>query len=120
MLSGADMEAAMASGPGSEPTGAGGDATTAGHPPTPPQGPTFPPGPPVPPSSWQPDAWRRAGRLRIGGSLVAGLVLVMVGTYFLVRQVAPTVDVDRLWPFGAIGIGLVLLVAAVVAPERDR
>jgi hypothetical protein len=47
-------------------------------------------------------------------------VFLLVGAYFLIRQVAPAVDADRLWPFGAIGIGLVLLVAAVVAPERAR
>jgi len=110
----------MANGPGSEPTGAGGDTTTADNAPTASRSPTLPPGPPVPPSPWQPDGWGRAGRRRIGGSLVAGLVFLLVGAYFPIRQVAPAVDADRLWPFGAVGIGLVLLVAAVVAPERAR
>ena len=89
-----------------------------GYPP-PPAGPPAPPGTATPPpGSWQPDEWRRSGRRRIGGGLVAGLVLVMVGAYFLLRQAAPTVNVDQLWPYGAVGIGVVLLVAAVVAPER--
>jgi len=110
----------MANAAGSEPRGAGDEAAPALPPPTPSQGPTFTPHPPMAPSSWQPDAWRRPGRRRIGSGLVAGLVLVMLGAYFLVRQVAPAVDVDRLWPFGAIAIGVVLLVAAVAAPERAR
>jgi hypothetical protein len=51
---------------------------------------------------------------------VAGLVFLLVGAYFPIRQVAPAVDADRLWPFGAVRIGLVLLVAAAVAPEPAR
>jgi uncharacterized membrane protein len=87
--------------------------------PPPPGAPPAPPGTATPPpESWHPDEWRRSGRQRIGGGLVGGLVLVVIGAYFLLRQAAPTVNVDQLWPYGAVGIGVILLVAAVVAPER--
>jgi TRAP-type C4-dicarboxylate transport system permease small subunit len=45
-------------------------------------------------------------------------VLLLIGAYLLVRQAVPAIDADRAWPYGVVAIGLVLLVAAVVAPER--
>jgi uncharacterized membrane protein len=116
----------MASGSGYEAAPGGDDSGTAGRAEPPQPGAQPPAGSPVPPPSWQATAppswqaadWRRAGRRRIGGGFVIGLVLLMIGAYFLVRQVAPAVEVDRLWPYGAVAIGVVLLVAAVVAPER--
>ena len=65
---------------------------------------------------WRSEAWRRAGRRRIGGGFVIGLALLLVGGYLLVRQAVPSLDADRLWPYGAVAVGLVLVVAAFVAP----
>ena len=66
---------------------------------------------------WRSEAWRRAGRRRIGGGFVIGLAMLLVGGYLLVRQAFPSIDADRLWPYGAVAVGLVLVVAAFVAPE---
>ena len=68
------------------------------------------------PEQWRSEAWRRAGRRRIGGGFVIGLVLLLVGGYLLVRQAVPSLDADLLWPYGAVAVGLVLVVAAFVAP----
>lgn len=64
-----------------------------------------------------PDAWRAAGRHRVGGGLVLGLILLLVGGYFLLRQAVPSVDADRVWPWVAIAIGVVLVVIAFLSPE---
>ncbi len=59
---------------------------------------------------------RRAHGDRAGG-LVFGLILILVGGWFLVRAYLPEIDTDRLWPIGLIVIGAVLLLASV---RRDR
>jgi TRAP-type C4-dicarboxylate transport system permease small subunit len=65
-------------------------------------------------------AARRAGRRRgAGGGLVFGLILMLVGGYFLVRQAIPSVDADRLWPVLSIVVGGVLVVLAFVYGDRD-
>jgi phage shock protein C len=56
-----------------------------------------------------------ADRARIG--FVGGLVLIGIGAIFLVRQLIPAFDFDLLWPALLIGLGVVLLVAAL-APNR--
>ncbi len=66
---------------------------------------------------WRSEAWRRADRRRIGGGFIVGLAMLLVGGYLLARQAFPSIDADRLWPYGAVAVGLVLLVAALVAPE---
>ena len=66
---------------------------------------------------WRSETWRRAGRRRIGGGFVSGLAMLLVGGFLLVRQAFPSIDADRLWPYGAVAVGVVLLVAAFVAPE---
>jgi phage shock protein C len=63
-------------------------------------------------------AARRAGRgYASGGSgaggIVAGLVLVVLGAYFLVRTFAPQIDVDRYWPAGLIVLGVVLVALSI-------
>ncbi len=67
---------------------------------------------------WGAGGWQAASGHRLGGGLIAGLVLLLIGAYLLVRQAVPAIDADRAWPYGVVAIGLVLLVAAVVAPER--
>ena len=62
------------------------------------------------------DAWRRS-RSAFGGGLFVGLLLVLVGAYFLVRQLAPSVAVDQYWPYASIAVGLVLVAAAFLVPE---
>jgi hypothetical protein len=51
------------------------------------------------------------------GGLVAGLILIVVGGFFLARQLLPSFDFGLWWPVLAIGLGLVLVVLALV-PSR--
>ena len=61
---------------------------------------------------------RRGQRDRSGG-LIAGSVLIAIGAFFLLRQLIPSIDLSLWWPAAAIGLGIVLVVAAVV-PSRRR
>jgi hypothetical protein len=51
------------------------------------------------------------------GGLVAGLILIVVGGFFLVRQLLPAIDLGFWWPTVAIGLGIALVVAALL-PSR--
>ena len=54
---------------------------------------------------------------RARGALVAGLILILIGGYFLVRQFVPSIDLGLWWPTVAIGLGVVLVVLALI-PSR--
>ncbi|MGH2465443.1 MAG: PspC domain-containing protein [Candidatus Limnocylindrales bacterium] len=43
------------------------------------------------------------------GGVVAGLVLVAIGLYFLVSTLLPELDIDRYWPAGLIVLGVLLV-----------
>lgn len=64
-------------------------------------------------------AWRderRAARRerRSGyGALIFGLILILVGAYFLVRAYVPAFDAEQAWPFLLLGIGVILLFGAI-------
>lgn len=63
---------------------------------------------------WNAQPHRGPRRYRSGsGSWVFGLILVIVGLYFLAREYLPDLNVDRLWPLGLVLLGLVLLVGAL-------
>ncbi|MBI3749052.1 MAG: PspC domain-containing protein [Chloroflexi bacterium] len=66
-------------------------------------------------------AARRARRQQGPGSgeagLVFGVVLILVGALFLVREAIPWFDFHLWWPIGIIGLGVLLLVAAM-RPRR--
>ncbi len=47
------------------------------------------------------------------GGLVAGLVLIVIGGFFLIREFVPWFDWQLWWPIGLIGLGLLLLVFAL-------
>ena len=77
-----------------------------------------PPPPPAGPSSWAgppAPAYRhrqhRAGSG--GGAVIAGIVLVLVGGYLLLRTVVPQVDLGAFWPVILVGIGVALLVGSI-------
>jgi phage shock protein C len=91
---------------------------------TPPESDAPPPGfvpPPPPPSG--PGSWvvppspgdrprhRRGGSG--GGAVIAGIVLVLIGGYFLLRTVVPQVDLGAFWPLVLVGIGVALLVGSI-------
>jgi phage shock protein PspC (stress-responsive transcriptional regulator) len=89
------------------------------------------PVPPIPaaapvPSYWTSDrearrAARRERRASGGsgrGGLVFGVVLILIGVFFLVRQFVPWFDWNLWWPIGLIALGGLLLVVAI-APGRS-
>ena len=53
------------------------------------------------------------------GGIVAGLILVALGAYFLVRTFVPELDIDRYWPAGLIVIGLILVILSIRRTPGD-
>jgi phage shock protein C len=51
------------------------------------------------------------------GGLVAGLILILIGGFFLIRELIPSIDLGFWWPTVAIGLGIVLVVVALL-PSR--
>jgi phage shock protein C len=54
------------------------------------------------------------------GGLVAGLILIVVGGFFLIRQFIPPIDLGVWWPAIAIGLGVVLVILAVLPSRRSN
>ena len=85
----------------------------------------------VPPTYWVPGnrpsraearAARRAARRQRGDSaaqLVIGVLLVLLGGFFLARQWMPELDLDWFWPAMLIALGVVLLVLALGRRPSD-
>lgn len=98
-----------------------GGAAGSDSPPAPdvaPPGFATPPPPPAGPLSWAPPPapgyrhrQHRAGSG--GGAVIAGIVLVLVGGYLLLRTLVPQVDLGAFWPVVLIGIGVALLVGSI-------
>lgn len=77
-----------------------------------------PDGSTVPMATTTPDGPRHRDPAHRGhGGLVLGLLLILIGTFFLIRQFFPLFDLGLWWPIAVIGLGVVLIVAAV-APTR--
>jgi len=53
------------------------------------------------------------------GGLVAGLILIIIGGFFLVRELIPSIDLGFWWPTVAIGLGVVLVVVALLPSRRS-
>ncbi len=53
------------------------------------------------------------------GPLVFGLILIVVGAFFLLRQYIPTLDFGLIWPLIVIGGGVLLIVAALNRPQHQ-
>ena len=45
--------------------------------------------------------------------MIAGIVLVLVGAYLLLRAVVPELDLGRFWPLVLIGLGVALVVGSI-------
>jgi len=64
-------------------------------------------------------AVRRAGRGRDrSGALVIGVLFILLGAWFLVREYLPTIDWDWFWPLVLVGLGVLVLVIAI-RPRSD-
>jgi phage shock protein C len=82
--------------------------------------------PATPPSGWSSYASARAARRAAraarraergnGAGIVFGLILILVGGWFLVRAYVPSLDDRWLWPGVLVVVGLLLVVAAVRRP----
>ena len=57
---------------------------------------------------------------RTRGGLIAGLVLILLGAFFLVRQFIPSIDLSIWWPTAAIVAGVLLVVLALLPPRRSN
>ena len=60
-----------------------------------------------------------AGDDAMRGGLIAGLVLIVIGGFFLLREILPAFDPGLWWPIVAIGLGIVLIVLAVRPSRRS-
>lgn len=69
---------------------------------------------PQPAGQYAPWAYRRRPRDRseATGPIVIGLILIVAGAFFLVRQFIPALNVSLLWPLVVIAGGVLLIVAA--------
>jgi len=101
-------------------TGTTPDATAAGEP-VPDGGWRAPDGSTVPMAAAAPTTQRRrrdpADRAR--GGLILGLLFILIGGIFLVRQFVPAFDFGLWWPAVAIGVGILLVIVALLPPRRS-
>lgn len=58
-------------------------------------------------------AARRRERRDGTGSVILGLILILVGGFFLLRMYIPWLDAGRFWPLLLVIIGLVLILGAI-------
>jgi len=60
-------------------------------------------------------AARRANRHHDGrsGAIVVGVLFILVGAWYLVREYLPTIDWDWFWPLVLVAVGVLVLVLAV-------
>jgi phage shock protein C len=69
---------------------------------------------------WEARAARRSERSHDGRSAatIIGVLLILVGAWYLVRNLLPTIDFDWFWPLVLVGLGVLVLVLAV-RPRGD-
>ena len=105
--------------PGSEPqpSGATPDVAAPGAPPpgaafAAPAQPSTPPPAVTPPPGWSSSWDTRRSRRRGGGAVIGGIVLVLIGSYFLLRTVAPEIAIGPFWPVIVIIVGVALVLGS--------
>jgi hypothetical protein len=66
------------------------------------------------PPPYQP--WNSASqqpRSAVAAPFIIGLILILVGAYFLLRQFIPQLNLGLLWPLLVVGVGVLLIVTAM-------
>jgi phage shock protein PspC (stress-responsive transcriptional regulator) len=80
---------------------------------------TAPDGHRVARADWdEPPRRERGGGDRSGG-LILGLILILIGAYFLLRQFVPQIDLGLVWPVLVVIVGVVLVLGAIRPGRRD-
>ena len=51
------------------------------------------------------------------GPLIGGLVLILIGGFFLLRQFIPALDLGSWWPLILVAIGVILVIVSI-RPDR--
>jgi hypothetical protein len=74
------------------------------------------PGPMSNPSAW---SYHHHRRHDASGPIVIGLILIVVGAYFLARQYIPAFNWSLIWPLLIIGGGLLLILFAFGRTRSD-
>jgi len=86
-----------------------------------PEGPMSTAGAPAPGAEGaEPGAWNPTplgSRPRGDAGIVIGLLLMGLGAWFLVREFVPAVNLDRLWPIGLVGLGVLLIMLTLRRPS---
>jgi len=53
------------------------------------------------------------------GAFIGGLILILIGGFFLVRQFIPAIDLGSWWPLILVGIGVILVVMSVTPGRKS-
>ena len=72
-----------------------------------------------PSDAWS--GWRQGHgerRADMSGGLIIGVILILIGVFFLAREFFPVLELNRFWPVLVIGMGLVLLLGAFARRGR--
>ena len=48
-----------------------------------------------------------------------GLLFILIGGVFLIRQLVPAFDLGLWWPTVAIGVGILLVLVALLPPRQS-
>jgi phage shock protein PspC (stress-responsive transcriptional regulator) len=111
-----DTGAALDAAAPEAPAGGTPDVAPPGAPPpdAPPSGtPTPPPtATQAPPPAWNPAPTYRHEHRRGGGAIIGGLILILLGGYFLIRTLFPDIAFGAFWPVILIVIGVALVIGS--------
>lgn len=82
----------------------------------------WPPPVAVQPPTGAHNAGRAARRDRRQGSaaFLVGGSLIVLGTWFLLREYVPELDLSRFWPVAVVGFGIVLVILALGQRSHDH
>jgi phage shock protein PspC (stress-responsive transcriptional regulator) len=59
-------------------------------------------------------------RKKIEGSLIGGVILIVIGSLFLIEKFIPRINFGDLWPVVLIAIGLILIFGSIPRGNKDN